>query len=261
MNDSDMKVVILAGGYGTRISEETDSKPKPMIEIGGRPILWHIMNLYSRHGFHDFVICLGYKGERVKQYFLQYSMLHSDLTIDLGKEGETRIHRPASEPWKITLVDTGLGTMTGGRVKRVRPYLADSPFLLTYGDGLSDIDMNRLVEFHRAHGKLATVTACQPPGRFGSLVLTDDNRVSSFTEKKPGEQGWVNAGFFVMQPEIFDYIHGDDTVLEKEPLEGLARDGQLAAFKHEGFWHPMDTLKDKKYLQQLWEENGAPWNG
>lgn len=254
-----IKVVILAGGLGTRISEETNLKPKPMIEIGEKPILWHIMKIYSQFGFNDFVVCLGYKGEKIKEFFSQYVLNNSDVSYDLRNNGQLIIHRQSYEPWRVTLVDTGKETMTGGRVKRIRDYIGDNTFMLTYGDGVSDLDIKKLVEYHWSHGKLATVTAIQPSGRFGSLQLTENNRVDGFLEKVKGDGRWINGGFFVMEPKVFDYIEGDQTVLEKEPLENLANDGQLIAFKHEGFWHCMDTLLDKNNLVQLWNSGQAPW--
>jgi glucose-1-phosphate cytidylyltransferase len=254
-----LKVVILAGGLGTRISEETHLKPKPMIEIGDHPILWHIMKIYSSYGFNEFVICLGYKSHVVKDYFAKYFLYHSDVTIDLNNQNEQIIHNHFAEPWKVTLVETGRETLTGGRLKRVKKYVGNNPFMMTYGDGLADIDIKKLLEYHRSHGKLATVTAVQPKGRFGALSLSSDLRVENFQEKVQGDESWINAGFFVLQPEVFDYIGGDHTIFEKEPLENLAKDGQLMAFKHSGFWHPMDTLRDKKYLEELWESGKAPW--
>lgn len=254
-----MKVVILAGGLGTRISEESHLKPKPMIEIDGRPILWHIMKLYSHFGFNDFVICLGYKSYAVKEYFAHYFLHESDVTFDFSS-GNTRItHDHTAEPWKVTLVDTGLETMTGGRVKRVQPYVGNEPFMLTYGDGVADVDIQALVNFHQKHGRLATVTSTQPSGRFGALKFSDSDLVSSFQEKPEGDGGWINAGFFVMQPEVFDYIEGDKTILEREPLEGLARDSELVSFRHRGFWQPMDTLRDKTHLEELLKKKQAPW--
>lgn len=255
----DMKVVILAGGYGTRISEESQLKPKPMIEIGDKPILWHIMKIYSHFGFNDFVVCLGYKGYYIKEYFSHYYLHESNVTFDFRKENEMIVHDYTAEPWRVTLVDTGKDTMTGGRLKRVRPYVGDNTFMLTYGDGLSDLDIRKLAGYHVSHGKLATVTATQPAGRFGSLDLDADSRVRKFAEKPNGDGGWINAGFFVMEPEVFDYIEGDDTVLEKEPLERLAADGQLMAYRYGGFWQPMDTLRDKKLLDDLWKSGKAPW--
>ncbi len=254
-----MKVVILAGGFGTRISEESHLKPKPMIEIGGRPILWHIMKIYSHHGFNDFVICLGYKSYAVKEYFAHYFLHESNITFDFANGNERIIHEHTAEPWKVTLVDTGLETMTGGRVKRIQPYIGNEPFMLTYGDGVGDVDIRALVEFHQKNGKLATVTSTQPSGRFGALKFGDGDQVVSFQEKPDGDGGWINAGFFVMQPEVFDYIEGNETVLELEPLEHLARDGQLAAYRHDGYWQPMDTLRYKTQLDGLLKKNQAPW--
>lgn len=254
-----MKVVILAGGFGTRISEESHLKPKPMIEIGERPILWHIMKIYSHFGFNDFVICLGYKGYSIKEYFAHYFLHESDVTFDFRHESKRVIHHHSAEPWSVTLVNTGMETMTGGRVKRVRPYLEGEPFLLTYGDGVGDVNIGQLVEFHRSHGKLVTVTSTQPSGRFGALDISDSNLVRGFQEKPQGDGAWINAGFFVMQPEAIDYIADDNTFLEKAPMENLARDGELMAFKHSGFWQPMDTLRDKTLLEELWKAGKAPW--
>ncbi len=254
-----MKVVILAGGYGTRISEESHLKPKPMIEIGGRPILWHIMKIYSHYGFNDFIVCLGYKGYCIKEYFANYFLHESDVTFDFKNQDSRIVHHHYAEPWTVTLINTGVDTMTGGRVKRVRKYIGDEPFMLTYGDGVSEIDISRLVEHHKSHGRLATVTSTQPVGRFGALDLNGDSLVKGFQEKPKGDGAWINAGFFVLQPEIFDYIDGDSTVFEKEPLERLAKDGQLMAFKNAGFWHPMDTMRDKNLLEDLWKEGRAPW--
>lgn len=254
-----MKVVILAGGFGTRISEESGLRPKPMIEIGEKPILWHIMKLYSHYGFDDFVICLGYKGDQIKEYFAHYFIYGSDVTFDFTKSEQHIIHKHCVEPWKITLVNTGLQTMTGGRVKRIQPYVANEPFMLTYGDGVGKIDIRKLAEFHKQHGKLATVTAVQLIGRFGALELAEGNMVRGFREKPPQDGQWINAGFFVFEPGIFDYLGGDDTVLEREPLERLTRDNSLVAYRHHGFWQPMDTLRDKTYLEQLWESGQAPW--
>jgi len=254
-----MKVVILAGGFGTRISEESHLKPKPMIEIGGRPILWHIMKIYSSFGFNDFVICLGYKGYCIKEYFAHYYLHESDVTFDFRNKNERIVHHHSAEPWRVTLVDTGAETMTGGRVKRVREYLGDEPFLLTYGDGVSNVNIGELLTYHKAHGKLATVTSIQPAGRFGALELDNDNRVQGFQEKPKGDGAWINGGFFIMEPRVLDYITGDATVLEKEPLEALAREGQLVAYKHQGFWQPMDTLRDKNHLEDLWDGGQAPW--
>ena len=254
-----MKVVILAGGFGSRISEESHLKPKPMIEIGGRPILWHIMKGYSFHGFNDFVICLGYKGYCIKEYFAHYFLHEADVTFDFTASNQQIIHTHHAEPWKVTLVDTGLHTMTGGRVKRIQKYVGEQPFMLTYGDGVGDVDLRRLVDFHQSHGKLATITSVQPDGRFGSLQLADGDVVEAFQEKPQGDGGWINGGFFVLQPQVFDYIDGDATVFEREPLENLARDRQLVAHKHVGFWKPMDTLRDKEQLEALWQSGRAPW--
>lgn len=253
-----MKTVILAGGLGTRLSEETVVKPKPMVEIGGSPILWHIMKLYSHFGFDDFVICLGYKGYVIKEYFVNYCMHMSDITVDMCRN-DVEFLKNAAEPWRVTLVDTGDNTMTGGRVKRIREYVGDETFLLTYGDGVADIDIAALVDFHRSHGKLATVTAVQTPGRFGSLDLCDGGAVRGFVEKPKGDGTWINGGFFVMEPRVFDYLEGDGTSLEAEPLQRLAADGQLAAYRHPGFWKPMDTLREKNQLEELWTSGKAPW--
>jgi len=253
-----MKVVILAGGLGTRISEESDLKPKPMIEIGGKPILWHIMKIYSHYGFNDFVICCGYKAYCIKDYFHHYYMHQADMTIDLGKN-TIDYHNSNAEPWKVTLVDTGLNTMTGGRVKRIQKYIGNETFLLTYGDGVANIDIASLVEFHKKNGKLATLTAIQPSGRFGALGI-DGERIDSFQEKPKGDGSWINGGFFVLEPEVFEYIkEGDATIWERTPLEGLAKNGQLNAYKHSGFWQPMDTLRDKHELENLWVKDKAPW--
>ena len=253
------KVVILAGGFGTRISEESHLKPKPMIEIGERPILWHIMKMYSHYGFNDFVICLGYKGYVIKEYFAHYFLHESDVTFDFSHNGDQIIHNNIADPWKVTLVDTGLNTMTGGRVKRIQQYIGNETFMLTYGDGVADIDLKALVEYHRNKGKYATITAVQPSGKFGALNLSEDGTIKSFIEKPVGDGGWVNGGFMVMKPEVFDYIKGDETVLEREPLENLAKDGQLCAYKHRGFWQPMDTMRDKNTLESLWSSGKAPW--
>lgn len=253
-----MKVAILAGGFGTRLSEETDIKPKPMVEIGGKPILWHIMKQYSHYGHNDFVILCGYKSYYIKEYFANYFLHQSDVTIDL-KNNKMEIHNNQSEPWKVTLLDTGLETMTGGRVKRAEKFLKDETFLLTYGDGVSDIDLDKLVSFHKKNGKLMTLTSVQPEGRFGALDLEGD-LIRKFAEKPKGDGSWINGGFFVCEPKIFDYIkEGDSTILERSPLEGLANDQQLVAYKHEGFWKPMDTLRDKTQLEQLWDTKKAPW--
>jgi len=253
-----VKVVILAGGFGTRISEETHLKPKPMIEIGEKPLLWHIMKGYSRYGFNEFVVCLGFKGYVIKEYFYNYFLHNCDITFDVRTQG-MEIHQNAVEPWRVTLVDTGQDSMTGGRVKRIKPYVNNETFMLTYGDGLSDIDITALLEFHRRHGKLASVTAVQPSGRFGAMQIGESNTVQAFHEKPDGDGGWVNGGFFVFEPGVFDYIQGDQTILEREPMEKLSADGQLQAHKHAGFWQPMDTLRDKTRLEELWKANNAPW--
>lgn len=256
-----MKAVILAGGYGTRISEESAVRPKPMVEIGGRPILWHIMKVYASHGINDFVVCCGYKGEVIKQYFANYCLYTSDMTFDLGKD-QVEVHRRGAEPWRVTLVDTGQDTMTGGRIKRVGDHIDGEPFCLTYGDGLADIDLTALVDFHRKQDTFATLTAVQPPGRFGALALEpDQTRITAFREKPQGdvEEAWINGGFFVLEPDVLDYIDGDATVWETEPLERLAHEGQLSAFRHRGFWQPMDTLRDRIVLEKLWEGGSPPW--
>lgn len=253
-----MKVVILAGGFGTRISEESHIKPKPMIGIGDRPILWHIMKTYSHYGFNEFVICLGYKAYVIKEFFADYFLHTSDVTFDLAQNKMT-VHNNFAEPWTVTLIDMGLNTMTGGRVKRVRDYLGDEPFFLTYGDGVADVDVNKLLEFHKKSGKIGTMTAIKPEGRFGVLDIRDDC-IHAFREKSKNDSGWINGGFMVMQPEIFDYIKGgDEVVFEREPLETLAEIGQLAAYKHDGFWQCMDTQRDKQYLEKLWASGNAPW--
>lgn len=252
-----MKAVILAGGLGTRLGEETSVRPKPMVEIGGMPILWHIMKVYSAHGINDFVICLGYKGYLIKEYFANYFLHTADVTIDLA-ENSMSVHQKRSEPWKITLVDTGADTMTGGRLKAIAPYIdPGEPFCFTYGDGVSDIDITQLVAFHRAHGKKATITAVAPPGRFGALEF-DGDHVQSFREKPAGDGGLINGGFFVADPSVLDLIDGPHTVWEQRPLEQLASSGELVAFRHDGFWQPMDTLRDKIHLEELWQQ-GAPW--
>ncbi|MGE0417908.1 MAG: glucose-1-phosphate cytidylyltransferase [Acetobacteraceae bacterium] len=253
-----MKAVILAGGFGTRISEESHLRPKPMIEIGGRPILWHVMNIFTVGGVTDFVICLGYRGHMIKEYFANYMLHASDITVD-ARSGEITYHRNYAEPWRVTLVDTGLGTMTGGRLKRVARYLdPDECFCMTYGDGLADVDVARLVDFHHSHGRLATVTAVTPPGRYGAIVL-DDDTVTRFTEKPPGDNALVNGGFFVLHPAVLDRIAGDETPWETAPLESLARDRELRAFRHPGFWQPMDTLRDRTMLEAMWSAGDAPW--
>lgn len=254
-----MKVVILAGGFGTRISEESHLKPKPMVEVGGRPMLWHIMKIYSHYGFNDFVICLGYKGYYIKEYFAHYFLHESDVTFDFTNGSERITHHHTAEPWRVTLVDTGIDTMTGGRLRRVRPYLEGKPFMLTYGDGVGDVNIPELIAFHRSHGKLATLTSTQPSGRFGALDMEGPGQVNSFLEKPRGDGGWINAGFFVMQPEVLDLIPADSTVLEKEPLEALANRCELMAYKHRSFWQPMDTLRDKVLLEDLWKSGDAAW--
>lgn len=253
-----MKAIILAGGLGTRISEESHLKPKPMIDIGGKPIIWHVMKVYSCHGINDFLICLGYKGYLIKEYFANYFLHMSDVTFDM-RNNQMHVHERYAEPWRVTLVDTGEHTMTGGRLRRVRDYLQeDETFCFTYGDGVANVDIPALLDFHRAQGRLATVTAVQPPGRFGALTVLDD-RVRGFHEKPQGDGGWINGGFFVLSPKTIEYIAGDAVIWEREPLEQLAREGQLAAYCHRGFWQPMDTLRDKVYLEELWASGRAPW--
>ena len=251
-----MKAVILAGGLGTRISEESTLRPKPMIEIGGMPILWHILKMYSAHGIHDFVICCGYKGYMIKEYFANYFLHMSDVTIDMS-HNSIEVHQKKAEPWKITLIDTGENTQTGGRLKRVADYL-DDDFCMTYGDGVGSVDIAASIAFHKQHGKLATMTAVQPPGRFGALEI-DGTSVKSFLEKPQGDGGWINGGFFVLNPKVIDLIETDSTIWERKPLEVLAKDDQLQSFFHSGFWHPMDTLRDKTYLEELWASGKAPW--
>ena len=253
-----MKAVILAGGFGTRISEETHLKPKPMVEIGGRPILWHILKIFSVYGINEFIICCGYKGYVIKEYFANYFLHMSDVTFHM-KNNFMEVHREQAEPWEITLVDTGEGTMTGGRLKRVREYVADEPFCFTYGDGVADVDINALIAHHKSHGRLATVTAVQPPGRYGSLQFGDSCDVKGFQEKPQGDGGWINGGFFVLEPESINTIDGDGTLWEQEPLMTLASSGQLTAFYHTGFWQPMDTLRDRQLLEDLWKQGRAPW--
>lgn len=254
-----MKAVILAGGYGTRISEETTVRPKPMVEIGGMPILWHIMKIYSAYGINDFIICCGYKGYMIKEYFTNYSLHMSDVTFDM-KNNKTEIHQNSTEPWRVTLIDTGENTMTGGRLKRVREYIKDETFCLTYGDGVSDINIRELINFHKKENVLATLTAVQPAGRFGAFELVhDQKRISTFKEKPQGDGAFINGGFFVLEPGVMDYIESDLTVWEREPLEKLAQDGMLAAYRHHGFWEPMDTLRDRMYLEKLWNSNNPPW--
>jgi glucose-1-phosphate cytidylyltransferase len=252
-----MKAVILAGGFGTRISEESHLRPKPMIDIGGKPILWHIMKIYSHYGINDFVICLGYKGYMIKEYFANYFLHMSDVTFDMSSN-QMHVHHKSAEPWKVTLVDTGESSMTGGRLRRVSKYLEGDDFCFTYGDGVADVDIGKLVEFHRTHGKLATVTAIQPPGRYGALAM-DGNSVLGFQEKPKGDGGWINGGFFVLSPKVLDYIDSDDTTWEQEPLITLASEGQLQAYQHEGFWQAMDTLREKNLLEELWQNKTAPW--
>lgn len=253
-----MKTVILAGGLGTRISEESHLRPKPMIEIGGRPILWHIMKLFSHYGMNDFVICLGYRGYMIKEYFANYVLHNADVTVDL-RSGDLEYHQTNHEPWRVTLVETGADTMTGGRLKRVSKYLdPDQPFFFTYGDGVSDVDLHKLRDFHKAHGRDATVTAVTPPGRYGALDIRE-GRVDRFVEKPPGDTGMINGGFFVLEPKVVDRIEGDPTIFEAGPLEGLAADGQLMAYQHDGFWQAMDTLRDKNTLESLWASGEAPW--
>ena len=252
-----MKAVILAGGMGTRISEETSTRPKPMVEIGGKPILWHIMKIYSTHGIHDFIICLGYKGYVIKEYFANYFLHMSDVTIDMT-QNKMEVHQNSAEPWRVTLVNTGEDTMTGGRIKRIRGYLGEEDFCCTYGDGVGDVNIARLVEHHKTRRTLATLTATKPPGRFGALNMTGE-KVNSFHEKPEGDGGYINGGFFVLSPKVIDYIDDDDTVWEREPMERLAREGQISAYLHEGFWQPMDTLRDKIYLEGLWTSGKPPW--
>lgn len=254
-----MKAVILAGGFGTRISEESGLRPKPMIEIGGMPILWHVMKIYSRHGVNDFIICCGYKGYMIKEYFANYFLHTSDLTLDL-QNNRMEVHQKFAEPWKVTLIDTGECSMTGGRIKRVAPYLdGEEAFCLTYGDGVSDVDITALIAFHRNHGLLATLTATHSPSRFGILDIDCDNSIRSFKEKPQDTNDMINGGFFVLSPKVFELIEGDQTIWEREPLETLAQMGQLKAYKHDGFWQPMDTLRDKNLLESLWQTNAAPW--
>jgi glucose-1-phosphate cytidylyltransferase len=252
-----VKAVILAGGFGTRISEETHLKPKPMIEIGGKPILWHIMKTYSAYGINDFIICLGYKGYIIKEYFANYFLHTSDVTFDMN-DNSMQVHQNAAEPWKVTLVDTGDKTMTGGRLKRISAYLDDEDFCFTYGDGVTDANIGDLIEFHRQQGRLATVTAVQPPGRFGSLDISG-HKIRAFEEKPQGDGSWINGGFFVLSPRVIDYIKADVSVWEKEPSQKLTEEGELSAFRHDGFWQPMDTLRDKMHLEELWDSGKAPW--
>ena len=252
-----MKVIILAGGLGTRLSEETTLKPKPMVEIGGKPMLWHIMNIYAHHGFNEFVIALGYKADVIKEYFLNFYAVNNDLTVELSK-GQTTVHDGRQPDWTVHLVDTGLHTQTGGRIKRLKEWIGNETFMLTYGDGVADVNIKKLVDFHRSHGKLATVTAVRPPARFGGLAF-DQDRVLNFTEKPQTGEGWINGGFFVLEPQVLDYIDDDHMPLEAEPLEKIAAEGNLIAYRHEGFWLPMDTLREKQMLESLWESGKAPW--
>lgn len=253
-----MKAVILAGGLGTRISEETHLKPKPMVEVGGKPILWHILKIFSAHGINEFVVCCGYKGYVIKEYFANYFLHMSDLTFHM-RTNSMEVHRKQAEPWEITLVDTGELTMTGGRLRRVREYLNNETFCFTYGDGVSDVNIKALIEHHKNHNRLATVTSVQPPGRYGALEFGDNSSVSGFQEKPQGDGGWINGGFFVLEPDVIDRIEGDETTWEQDPLRSLAADGQLTAYQHNGFWQPMDTLRDRVFLEKLWSEDKAPW--
>jgi len=254
-----MKAVILAGGYGTRLTEETTIKPKPMVEIGGKPILWHVMKTYSAYGINEFIICCGYKGEYIKDYFANYFLRRSDVTFDL-KENSIRIHENGAEPWKVTAVDTGDSTMTGGRLKRVKDYIGGETFCLTYGDGVGDIDIDSLIDFHHRERTLVTLTAVESPGRFGAFHLAaNENKILRFREKPKGNDTWINGGFFVVEPEVMDYIRDDSTVWERDPLEALAKEGKLSAYRHSGFWHPMDTLRDKTVLEELWASGEPPW--
>lgn len=259
INGGQMKVVILAGGFGTRISEESHLIPKPMIEVGDRPILWHIMKYYSHFGYNEFVICCGYKQYVIKEFFADYYLHMSDVTFDFSADNQMTIHTNTSEPWKVTIVDTGLKTQTGGRIKRVHKYLDNQPFMLTYGDGVSNVDITKLVKYHKDHGKIATITAIQPGGRFGVLDITGNETIKRFTEKSKEEGGWINGGFMVMNPEIINYLDGDECIFEREPLETIAALGELKAYRHEGFWQCMDTLRDKELLEKYWEEGRAPW--
>ena len=254
-----MKAVILAGGFGTRLAEETGVRPKPLVEIGDYPILWHIMKIYSAAGIDEFIICLGYKGYVIKEYFATYSLHMSDITFDL-RNNDMKVHQNGTEPWKVTLVDTGLKTMTGGRIKRVKDYIGDTTFCLTYGDGVTDLDIRKLIAFHKENRSLSTLTAVQPPGRFGAFSLaSDQNKIYTFREKPQGDGAWINGGFFVLEPGVFDYIKDDSTVWEQEPMENLARDGLLSAYRHHGYWQNMDTLRDKNLLEELWQSGKAPW--
>jgi glucose-1-phosphate cytidylyltransferase len=253
-----MKVVLLAGGLGTRLSEETDIRPKPMVEIGGKPILWHVMKTYSHYGFNEFIVCLGYKGYVIKEYFANLFLHLSDVTIDISNN-KIEVHNSPVDPWKITLVETGSNTMTGGRIKRVQKYINNERFMLTYGDGVGNVNINKLIEFHNEKKKICTVTAVQPSGRFGVLQINDENDVESFHEKRAEDSGWINGGYFVCEPEVFKFIEGDETIWERDPLEAISRQKQLASYKHRGFWKPMDSLKDKMDLNELWNANKADW--
>ncbi|MEE0265146.1 MAG: glucose-1-phosphate cytidylyltransferase [Acutalibacteraceae bacterium] len=254
-----MKAVLLAGGFGTRISEESRFKPKPMIEVGGMPILWHIMKMYSKYGVNEFVICAGYKQHVIKEWFADYFLHTSDITFDFTQDDKIIVHHKRAEQWKVTVVDTGLNTMTGGRLKRVRSYLGDEPFFMTYGDGVADVDIDKLLAFHKSHGKLATMSAVKPGSRFGVLDLSDNDEVKAFREKSDVDSGFINAGFMVLSPDVLDYVKDDTIMFEREPMEKLAQDGQLMCYKHDGFWQCMDTLRDKEKLEELWNDNKAPW--
>jgi glucose-1-phosphate cytidylyltransferase len=259
LKKENMKIVILAGGFGTRISEESHLRPKPMIEIGGKPILWHIMKMYSFYGFNDFIVCAGYKQEVIKEYFANYTLQNSDVTFDFSKGGEVAIHSNVSEHWRVTVVDTGLNTMTGGRIKRIRSYVGEEPFFLTYGDGVSDVNVKSLLAFHNKQKHIATLTAVQPEGRFGIIDIDHEKKVNSFREKSKEDTGWINGGFMVLEPSIFNYIDGDETVFERKPLETVASQGQLDAYCHPGFWQCMDTMRDKEKLETMWASGAAPW--
>ena len=253
-----MKVLILAGGYGTRISEETTIRPKPMVEIGGKPILWHIMKIYSHYGFNDFIILAGYKGYYIKEYFANYFLHQSDVTFDLATN-QMQVHKNTSEPWKVTILDTGIDTMTGGRIKRAKEYIGNEPFMLTYGDGVANVDIQSLVQFHQSHGKALTLTSIQPEGRFGALEISDHNQVHQFREKPKGDGSWINGGFFVCEPKVLDYIEGDTTIFERQPLENMAKDLEVFTYQHTGFWKCMDTLRDKNQLNEYWDTKTAKW--
>jgi len=254
-----MKAVILAGGLGTRLSEETSVKPKPMVEVGGMPILWHIMKIYSQHGINDFIICCGYKGHIIKEFFANYLMKTSSITVDMVSN-TVEVHDHAAEPWKVTLAETGADSLTGGRLKRVKDFVGDETFCFTYGDGVSDVNITELIAFHKSQGRKATLTATQPPGRFGAIALAkEETQITTFQEKPQGDGAWVNGGFFVLEPSVIDYIEGDLTTWEQEPLRNLAHEGELSAYKHPGFWQPMDTLRDKQHLEDLWDSGKAPW--